>query len=149
MNDQEHHRKRRTILEFVFKEAADGRLYTSSSLSKILAGKFGLGSQHTIRKLISECETKGFIRFIGCDAAADYGQTRPKSPIGYVCVEGMGRSEWFDPETGKIQPEVEFLPTHYRDARSEQVFELRKEDVRKWEYDMTETELDSAKLSEQ
>ncbi|OED43328.1 hypothetical protein AB833_04090, partial [Chromatiales bacterium (ex Bugula neritina AB1)] len=50
MNDKEQERKRRTILEFIFNEASEGRLYTSSSLSKKLSGKYGLGSEATIRR---------------------------------------------------------------------------------------------------
>ena len=140
MNDREQGRKRRAILEFIFNEAAEGKLYTNASLAKVLSGKFGLGSQHTIRNLIGEYETKGFIRFIGRDASDQYGFSRPKSPIGYLCVEGMHGPETRDDKSSAPQPGIEYLPTHYRDAHSDQVFELHKEDVRRWEYDCSETD---------
>ena len=133
MNDREQDRKRRTILEFVYNEATEGNLYTSSSLSKTLSGKFGLGSQHTIRNMISVNENKGFFRFIGKDVTSQYGLDKPRSPIGYLCVEDM------------LGPDgVEYLPTHYRDPRSEQVFELKKQDVNRWEYDFSDAEMEDA-----
>ena len=134
LNDREQNRKRRSTLEFIFEEARWSRLYTASSLSKVLAGRYGLGSEATIRRNIAVCELKGFIRFINGEAIQQYGLTRPRSPIGYLCVEGMAREKTVDENTGEIIPTLEYLPTHYRDDQSEQVFELKKEDVRKWCY---------------
>jgi hypothetical protein len=140
LNDREQHRKRRAILEFIFEESRFGRLYTSSSLAKVLAGQFGLGGESTIRRHISMFEIKGFIRFINGKALKIYNLTRPRSPNGYLCVEGMARDQFYNDETEEMVQAQEYLPTHYRDEHSEQIFDLKEEDIHRWHYKDLEDE---------
>lgn len=128
INDREQARKRLAILDFIFIEAKDGRLYTVESLSAALANRHGLGSHSTIRNLINLYQSKGFIRFIDNDTAVRHGIQRAKSPLGYLCVEGMRR----DAVDG--MPEQSYLPTHYRCPQSDQVFALAAEDMHRWHY---------------
>lgn len=134
LNDREQNRKRRAILEFIFNEASQGRLYTSSSLAKKLSGTQGLGSEPTIRRLISLYETTGHIRFISNEQVANYGLPKARSPLGYVCVEGMTRMAIYDEDNKETIAAIEYLPTHYRDPHSEQVFELQAKAIRRWRY---------------
>lgn len=128
MNDKEQSRKRVAILDFIFTEAKEGRLYTVESLSAALASRQGLGSHSTVRNLINLYQSKGFIRFIDNDTAARQGAQRARSPLGYLCVEGMRRDAAGD------APEQLYLPTHYRCPQSDQVFALNAEDVHRWHY---------------
>ena len=128
MNDKEQARKRLAILEFIYDEARQGKLYTAESLSLALAGRMGLGSHYTIRNLIRLYESKGFIRFIDNRKAVEYALAKSSSPLGYLCVEGMRR------ESGDDAPEVPYLPTHYRCPRSGQVFDLAPEEIGVWRY---------------
>lgn len=128
MNDKEQARKRLAILEFIYAEAKQGKLYTAESLSLALAGRMGLGSHYTIRNLIRLYESKGFIRFIDNRKAVEYALAKSSSPLGYLCVEGMRR------ESGDDAPELPYLPTHYRCPRSGQVFDLAPEEINAWHY---------------
>lgn len=129
-NDEEQSRRRYNILTFLYEEALEGRLYNAESLSDTLAGRMGLGSGKTIRGLVRQYETKGFIRFIGNNHAAKYGLPKTRSKYGYLCVEGMKH------EAAGDAPESPYLPTHYRCPHSSQIFELKEEDVHRWQYDM-------------
>jgi len=128
MNDKEQARKRLAILTFLYEEALEGRLYNAESLSDTLAGRMGLGSGKTIRAFIRQYETKGFIRFIGNQHTAEYGLPKTRSKYGYLCVEGMKR------EATEEAPERPYLPTHFRCPHSGQVFDLKPEDVHRWQY---------------
>lgn len=128
MNDKEQARKRVAILDFIFVEAKEGRLYTVESLSAALASRQGLGSHSTVRNLINLYQSKGFIRFIDNDTAVCHGVQRARSPLGYLCVEGMRR------EAAGGAPEQLYLPTHYRCPQSDQVFTLNAEDIHRWHY---------------
>lgn len=128
MNDKEQARKRLAILTFLYEEALEGRLYNAESLSDTLAGRMGLGSGKTIRAFIRQYETKGFIRFIGNQHTAEYGLPKTRSKYGYLCVEGMKR------EATEEAPEQPYLPTHFRCPHSGQVFDLKPEDVHRWQY---------------
>ena len=129
MNDREQARKRLAILEFIYEEAREGRLYNAESLCDTLAGSKGLGSGKTIRALVKQYETQGFLRFIGNTRAAEYGLPMTRSRHGYLCVEGMKCDAAGD------EPALPYLPTHYRCPHSGQVFELKKEDIHRWRYD--------------
>jgi hypothetical protein len=136
-NDREQVRKRLKILDFIFQEASQGKVYTAASLAHTLSLKHKLGSEHTIRKHITTYEIKGFIRRFDNKAAVHYGLQRARNPIGYVCVEGMGRAETVDKKTGEILPAVAYLPTHYR-HRSDTILPLSDEEVHRWVYDHTD-----------
>jgi hypothetical protein len=85
----------------------------------------GLGAGKTIRALIRQYETQGYIRLISNEHAATYDLPKTRSKYGYLCVEGMHH------ESGDVQ----YLPTHYRCARSGQVFALGDDEVHRWQYD--------------
>ena len=124
-NDEEQSRRRYNILTFLYEEALCGRLYNAESLSDTLAGRMGLGAGKTIRALIRQYETQGYIRLISNDHAPQYDLPKTRSKYGYLCVEGMHH------ESG----DVHYLPTHYRCARSGQVFALGDDEVHCWQYD--------------
>lgn len=133
-NDREQVRKRIRILEFIFNEAAEGQVYTAASLADKLSQKYKLGGAHSIRKYITTYEIKGFIRRFNNKAAVKYGLVRARTAIGYLCVEGMGRPESHDEETGEVIQGIPFLPTHYR-HHSDTILPLNKDEVNAWVYD--------------
>ena len=114
--DAERRRKRDVILELLFDEAAEGRVYTANQFAEAFEGKAGLGANRTIRERIGVLATKGYIKFFR--DPEDYGlPTLARTRFGYLCVEGMTvpGPERIDEETGEIvATALPVLPTHYK-----------------------------------
>jgi hypothetical protein len=116
--DAERIRKRDVILQILFEEARQGRVYTNRQFAEAFENKAGLGGNATIRERLSVLATKGFIKFFRNHH--DYGlPPAPGSRFGYLCVEGMElipAGEHVDADTGEVvttEP-LPVLPTHYK-----------------------------------
>lgn len=116
--DAERTRKRDVILQILFEEARQGRVYTNRQFAEAFENKAGLGGNATIRERISVLATKGHLKFFRNHH--DYGlPPAPGSRFGYLCVEGMelGAAEPdVDPNTGEViaaEPLL-VLPTHFK-----------------------------------
>jgi hypothetical protein len=116
--DAERVRKRDVILQILFEEARQGRVYTGRQFAEAFENKAGLGGNATIRERISVLATKGYVKFFR--NYQDYGLlTAARSRFGYLCVDGMelGTPEQsVDPSTGEVtvtEP-MPVLPTHYK-----------------------------------
>ncbi|WP_018000083.1 AAA family ATPase [Paracoccus sp. N5] len=131
--DAERDRKAEVILDLLYEEAAEGRLYTSTQFASNFENRAGLGSQHTIQDRLNVLATKGFIKYQRNGAL--YGLPLVRSRFGYMCVEGMrfGRVEQVDPETGEITGQgLAVLPSHYRCASSGAALEVENPSVWVW-----------------
>jgi len=110
--DAERARKGGAIVETIFEEAAEGRLYTTLQFAEKFENTHGLGGKDTIRDRISVLATKGYIKFLR--NGAPFGFPKTTSRFGYVCVEGMiapSVDEVTDPETGEVvRPLVPVVP---------------------------------------
>ena len=111
--DAERLRKGGVIVEAIFEEAAQGRLYTTLQFAEKFENTHGLGGKDTIRDRISVLATKGFIKFLRNGAAFGFPSTT--SRFGYVCVEGMHAPsvrEAADEQTGEIyHPLIPVIPS--------------------------------------
>ncbi len=111
--DAERARKGGAIVETIFEEAAEGRLYTTLQFAEKFENTHGLGGKDTIRDRISVLATKGYIKFLR--NGAGFGFPKTTSRFGYVCVEGMvapSVDEVTDPETGEVvRPLVPVVPS--------------------------------------
>jgi hypothetical protein len=111
--DAERTRKGGAIIETIFEEAAEGRLYTTLQFAEKFENTHGLGGKDTIRDRISVLATKGYIKFLR--NGAPFGFPKTTSRFGYVCVEGMvapSVDEVTDPETGEvIRPLMPVVPS--------------------------------------
>jgi hypothetical protein len=118
--DAERARKHDVILQTIFSEAQDGRLYLGLQFAEKFENKGGLGSKHTIRERLAVLATKGFVKFRR--DAREFGYPVTRSHFGYLCVEGMvfGPSEEaVDPDTGEITETARpVLPSHYKCPQS-------------------------------
>ena len=118
--DAERVRKHDVILQTIFSEAQEGRLYLGMQFAEKFENKGGLGSKYTIRERLAVLATKGFVKFRRDATAFGYPLTR--SPFGYLCVEGMvfaSPEETVDPETGEITEAIRpVLPSHYKCPQS-------------------------------
>ncbi|MBF0562786.1 MAG: AAA family ATPase [Alphaproteobacteria bacterium] len=114
--DAERVRKHDVILQILFDEASQGRLYTSLQFAETFENKAGLGGKDTVRNRTSVLATKGYVKFIR-DAGA-FGLNISRSKFGYLVTEGMMFStgeEVMDPDTGEITtPQLPVLPSHYK-----------------------------------
>jgi hypothetical protein len=131
--DAERLRKHDVILDTLFEEAANGRLYTSTQFAEAFENKAGLGSRHTIRSRLSVLSTKGNVKFLR--DGTPFGCEVVKSRHGYLCVEGMrfGQDENLDPETGEVlEPGQPVLPSHYKCASTGATLEV--ENPSTWVY---------------
>ncbi len=85
--DLERLRRCDIILELISNEAYRGEVYTAASFAKCFEGKFGLGSDRSIRERISNLAMIGHIKFFKkCD---EYGLSNTRSKHGYLCVKDM------------------------------------------------------------
>ena len=115
--DAERVRKHDVILQILFEEARQGRVYTASQFAEAFENKAGLGGNTVIRERLSVLATKGFIKFFRDE---EYGLPPPgRSRFGYLCVEGMelgAAGHSVDPDTGEVTESAPLpvLPTHYK-----------------------------------
>ncbi len=111
-HDAERMRKGGAIVETIFEEAGEGRLYTALQFAEKFENTLGLGGKDTIRDRISVLATKGSIKFVR--DGAPFGYPKTTSRFGYVCVEGMvapSAKEVTDPQTGEVvRPLVPVVP---------------------------------------
>lgn len=121
--DAERRRKHDAILQIIFDEALQGRVYTSTQFAEVFENKSGLGGDRTIRNRLSVLASKSYVRYF--QNANDYGLPNPsRTKFGYLCVEEM------DLQTMDGLKRV--LPTHYK-CRSDGV-PLRVENPEIWNY---------------
>ncbi len=115
--DAERRRKHDIILEIIYNESSEGKIYTSTQFCELFESKAGLGSADTIRKRINTLATKGYIKFF--KNGEDYGlPTLERCRYGYLCVEDMqlGTGDEFDPDTGELPVQQNIYPTHYKNS---------------------------------
>src|SRR5690606_4373294 len=77
--DAERLRKHDVILQTIFSEAREKRLYVAMQFAEASENRGSLGSRHTIRERLSVLETKGLVKFV-----------RDASPFGFPKT----RSRW-------------------------------------------------------
>lgn len=132
--DAERQRKRDVIVQMIFDEAAQGRVYTSNQFAESFEGQAGLGANRTINERIAVHATKGDIKFFR--NPEDYSlPVLTRSKYGYLCVEGMTipASENIDTDTGEVkQAHFAIKPTHYKCAQTGAVLPVENPDV--WVY---------------
>ncbi|WP_339751861.1 AAA family ATPase [uncultured Marinobacter sp.] len=132
--DAERRRKRDVILQLIFDEAADGRIYTANQFAESFEGKAGLGANRTINERLAVLATKGYIKFFR--NPEDYGlPPLTRSKFGNLCVEQMTlpSKEQVDTDTGEItRPHLAVKPTHYKCPQSGAVLPVEDPDV--WIY---------------
>lgn len=114
--DAERRRKQDIILQLIFEEAAQGRVYTANQFAEAFEGQAGLGANRTINERIAVLATKGYLKFC---RDTDHYNLPPlvRSKYGYLCVEQMTipGSNALNHETGELVPsQIPVLPTHYK-----------------------------------
>jgi len=137
--DAERQRKRDVIVQMLFDEATQGRVYTANQFAEAFEGHAGLGANRTINERISVHATKGDIKFFR--NPEEYGlPSLTRSKYGYLCVEGMTLPgpESIDTDTGEIkQPYYAVKPTHYKCPQTGAVLPVENPDV--WVYQEEES----------
>ncbi len=114
-HDAERIRKRDVILNLIYQEALQGRVYTSNQFAEAFENQSGLGAKSTIRERVNVLSTKGYIKFF-----QDYQEYNLAPPVrskqGYMCVENMNFGQG-----GEALCEVK--PTHYKSAQTSAILE--------------------------
>ncbi len=132
--DAERQRKRDVIVQMIFDEAEQGRVYTANQFAESFEGQAGLGANRTINERLAVHATKGDIKFFR--NPEDYGLPMlTRSKYGYLCVEGMTipGPETIDTDTGEVkQPYLNIKPTHYKCPQTGAVLPVENPDV--WVY---------------
>ena len=132
--DAERQRKRDVIVQMIFDEASQGRVYTSNQFAESFEGQAGLGANRTINERIAVHATKGDIKFFR--NPEDYNlPALTRSKYGYLCVEGMTvpAGETIDTDTGEVkQSHLLVKPSHYKCAQTGAVLPVENPDV--WVY---------------
>ncbi|BCO30090.1 hypothetical protein TspCOW1_01930 [Thiohalobacter sp. COW1] len=132
--DAERRRKRDVILQLIFDEAAEGRIYTANQFAEAFEGKAGLGANRTINERLAVLATKGYIKFFR--NPEDYGlPPLTRSKFGNLCVEQMTLpgNEQIDTDTGEITRSHRIVkPTHYKCPQTGAVLPVEDPDV--WIY---------------
>lgn len=132
--DAERRRKRDVILQLIFDEASESRVYTANQFAESFEGKAGLGANRTINERLAVLATKGYIKFFR--NPEDYGlPPLTRSKFGYLCVEQMTLpgKEQIDTDTGEItRSRLVVKPTHYKCPQTGAVLPVENPDV--WIY---------------
>ena len=108
-HDAERERKGEVIVTILLDEAGKGRMYTMTQFAEAFENKAGLSGAAGIRDRLNVLTTKGIVKFVKGDAAADLGLLSDRSKYGYLCVEGMALgagAEAVDVDTGEIFPKA-------------------------------------------
>lgn len=112
-------KKLRIILDLIASEAGAGRIYTANQFAESFEGKaidnHNLGSQRSIRGMLSVAATQGLIKFF--QDPTIYGLPIKQSAYGYLCRANtmLKVGETIDPETGRVKAKhVKIVPTHYK-----------------------------------
>ena len=138
--DAERLRKRDQILQLIYDEALEGRVYTIAQFAEKFEGTEGLGGNRTIVERVNVNATKGWIKFF--KNTDDYDLPRAaRSKFGYACVENMTLpcQNVIDDDTGEIKKVYKKVkPTHYKCAQSGSVLPVENPDV--WVYSDTEND---------
>lgn len=103
--DAERRRKYNVILQLLYSEAREGRLYTMNQFAEAFENQHHLGSKDSLYERLGVLATQGYIRFTQNYKALGLKKTRSK--LGLLCIEDME----FKTEDGEIIP---VLPTHYK-----------------------------------
>lgn len=133
--DAERVRKRDAILQLLFDEAVNGRVYTATQFSERFENRAGLGGRSTISERISVLTTKGYIKFFRNPEEHGLPELARRRQ-GYLCVEGMqlgAAEDVVDEATGEVIQTVHaILPTHYKCRQSGVILEVESPQI--WIY---------------
>ena len=133
--DAERIRKRDAILQLLFDEAVNGRVYTATQFSERFENRAGLGGRSTISERISVLTTKGYIKFFRNPEEHGLPELARRRQ-GYLCVEGMqlgAAEDVVDEVTGEVTQTVHaILPTHYKCRQSGVILEVESPQI--WIY---------------
>ncbi len=133
--DAERVRKRDAILQLLFDEAVNGRVYTATQFSERFENRAGLGGRSTISERISVLTTKGYIKFFRNPEEHGLPELARRRQ-GYLCVEGMqlgAAEDVVDEATGEVTQTVHaILPTHYKCRQSGVILEVESPQI--WIY---------------
>ena len=132
--DAERIRKRDQIIQLIYDESLEGRVYTIAQFAKKFEGTEGLGGNRTIVERINVNATKGWIKFF--KNTDDYDLPKAaRSKFGYACVEDMRlpSKNIIDDDTGDTKTIYKRVkPTHYKCAQSGSVLPVENPNV--WVY---------------
>jgi putative DNA primase/helicase len=117
----ERRRKHDVILQLLYDEAAQGRVYTGAQFADRFENQGGLGGKDTIRERLGVLTTKGYVKFFRNHEDYDLPPAS-RSKFGYLCVEGVHLrplEEAIDSDTGEVVTTAQcVLPTHYKCPQS-------------------------------
>ncbi len=135
-HDAERDRKGEVIADILDREARAGRMYTMTLFAESFENKSGLSGQTSIRERLSVLTTKGVIKFVKGEAAAELGLPTDRSKYGYLCVEFMELAvgeDVVDTETGEVFPgRVPVRPSHYKCPQTGAVLPVENPNI--WVY---------------
>ena len=145
--DAERRRKQDQILQLIFDEAAEGRVYTINQFAEKFEGTAGLGGHRTIVERVNVAATKGEIKFFKKPEKYHLPKLS-RSKYGYICVEEMivpGVKEVMDLDTGAVK-QTQFIvkPTHYKCAENGAVLPVENPDI--WVYQDEQNSVKKSKL---
>ncbi len=132
--DAERRRKQDVILQLIYDEALQGRVYTSNQFAETFEGQAGLGGHRTINERLAVNATQGNIKFFRNSDEYDL-PTLNRSKYGYMCIEGLvlPGPDQVDTDSGEIkETQFEVKPTHYKCAQTGAVLPVENSDV--WVY---------------
>ncbi len=116
--DAEALRKKEAILQIIYTEGLQGRVYTARQFSDNFKNKTGLGSSRSLRDRLNILSAKGHVKFF--KNAELYGLPAPqRSRQGYLCVEDMTLGDG-----------TRIYPTHFKHPKTGDVIPV--DDPQKW-----------------
>nr|CRH06599.1 Conserved protein of unknown function [Candidatus Magnetococcus massalia] len=127
--DAERRRKHDVILQLLYDEALEGRMYTMNQFTEAFESKASLGCKDTIRSRLGVLATKGYVKFV--KNGEEVGLPGTRSIFGYLCVEDMR----YPMEKGQI----EVFPSHFKCPLSGSVLPVENPTI--WVYQDDDVEV--------
>ena len=116
--DAEFLRRKDTVLQLIYTEGLEGRVYTARQFSDSFQNKSGFGGARSLRDRLNVLCAKGHVKFF--KNAEEYGfPAAQRSRQGYLCVEDMALGDG-----------TRIYPTHFKHPKTDEIIPV--DDPQKW-----------------
>ena len=116
-HDAERDRKGDVIIQMIAEQAARGKMFTPTQFAAKFENKGSLGGKTSIVERLRVLATKGHVKYLQCEKAAEIGLKMNQSKYGFLCVREMllkTEDDRIDADTGEVSPTfIKVQPSHF------------------------------------
>ena len=116
-HDAERVRKGDVIIQMIAEQAARGKMFTPTQFAAKFENKGSLGGKTSIVERLRVLATKGHVKYLQGEKAAEIGLKMNQSKYGFLCVREMllkTEDDRIDADTGEVSPIfIKVQPSHF------------------------------------